>query len=58
MGRRTLRTEELSGDVEGLASNDYDLLSVEQLLGDSAGQATEQMSLSVDDDLSIVSCKL
>lgn len=48
---RTLRTEELAGDVEGLTSHDDDLLTVEQLLGDSAGQTTEEVSFAVDDDL-------
>lgn len=48
---RTLRTEELAGDVEGLTSHNDDLLTVEQLLGDSAGQTTEEVSLAVDDDL-------
>jgi hypothetical protein len=48
---RTLRTEELAGDVEGLTSHNDDLLAVEQLLGDSAGQTTKEVSLAVDDDL-------
>ena len=48
---RTLRTEELAGDVEGLTSHNDDLLAVQQLLSDSAGQATKEMSLAVDDDL-------
>jgi hypothetical protein len=48
---RTLRTEELAGDVEGLTSHNDDLLAVKQLLSDSAGQATKEMSLAVDDDL-------
>lgn len=34
---RTLRTEELSGDVQGLASHNDNLLAVEELLGHSAG---------------------
>jgi hypothetical protein len=33
-GERTLRAEELAGDVQGLASHNDDLLAVEQLLGD------------------------
>lgn len=49
---RTLRTEELAGDVEGLTSHDDDLLAIEQLLGNSAGQATKEVSLAVNDDLS------
>jgi hypothetical protein len=48
---RTLRAEELAGDVEGLTSHNDDLLAVEQLLGDSAGQTTKEVSLAVDDDL-------
>lgn len=48
---RTLRAEELAGDVEGLTSHNDDLLTVEQLLGDSAGQTTEEVSFAVDDDL-------
>lgn len=48
---RTLSAEELSRDVEGLAADDNDLLAVQELLGDSAGQATEQVSLAVNDDL-------
>jgi hypothetical protein len=48
---RTLSAEELSRDVEGLAANNNDLLAVQELLGDSAGQATEQVTLSVNDDL-------
>lgn len=48
-GRRTLCAEELAGDVQGLAAHDNDLLTVEQLLGDGAGKATEQVPLAVDD---------
>lgn len=48
---RTLSAEELSRDVESLAADDNDLLAVQELLGDSAGQATEQVSLAVNDDL-------
>lgn len=48
-GGRTLCAEELAGDVQGLTSHDDDLLAVEQLLGDSAGKATEQVPLAVDD---------
>jgi hypothetical protein len=50
-GGRTLSAEELSRDVEGLAADNNDLLAVQELLGDGAGQATEQVTLSVDDDL-------
>jgi len=48
-GERTLRAEELAGDVQGLASHNDDLLAVEQLLSDRGGQATEKVPLSVDD---------
>jgi hypothetical protein len=49
VGRRTLGAEELAGDVEGLAAHNDNLLSVEQLLSDGAGEATEQVPLAVDD---------
>jgi len=45
---RTLRAEELSRDVQGLAAHDDDLLAVEQLLRDRAGQTAEQMALAVN----------
>jgi hypothetical protein len=48
---RTLRAEELAGDVEGLAANNNNLLAVEELLGDDAGEATEEVALAVNDDL-------
>lgn len=48
-GKRTLCAEELAGDVQGLTSHNDDLLAIEQLLGDSAGEATEQVALAVDD---------
>lgn len=50
-GKRTLRSEELAGDVEGLASHNNDLLALKELLGDGAGQATEKVALRVNDDL-------
>jgi hypothetical protein len=49
VGVRTLGAEELARDVEGLASHNNDLLAVEELLGDGAGEATEQVALAVDD---------
>lgn len=49
--KRTLGAEELARDVEGLTSHDDDLLAVQQLLSDSAGQATKKVSLAVNDDL-------
>lgn len=48
---RTLRAEELAGDVKGLAADNDDLLAVEELLGDDAGEATEEVALAVNDDL-------
>lgn len=45
-----LRAEELAGDVKSLTSHDDDLLTVEQLLGDSAGKTTKKVSLAVNDD--------
>ena len=55
--KRTLGAEELSRDVEGLAADDDNLLAVQELLGDSAGQTTEQMSLAVNDDLYCPRCQ-
>lgn len=49
LGVRTLCAEELAGDVQGLTSHNDDLLAVEQLLGNGAGEATEQVPLAVDD---------
>ena len=49
--KRTLRTEELSGDVQGLASHNNDLLAVEELLSHSAGQPTKEVTLAIDSDL-------
>jgi hypothetical protein len=46
---RTLCAEELAGDVQSLAAHNDNLLAVEQLLGDGAGKATEQVALAVDD---------
>lgn len=51
VGRRTLRAEELARDVEGLATNDHDLLAREELLGHDAGKAAKEMTLAIDDDL-------
>jgi hypothetical protein len=47
--RRTLSAEELARDVEGFASHNDNLLAVEQLLSDSAGEATKQVTLAVND---------
>lgn len=48
---RTLRAEELSGDVQGLAADDNNLLAVEELLGDDACETTQKVPLAVNDDL-------
>jgi hypothetical protein len=48
---RTLSAEELAGDVEGFAADDNDLLAVEELLGHSRGETTEEVALAVDDNL-------
>lgn len=41
-----LGPEELLGDVQGLASHDDNVLSVEDLLGDGGSQSTEKVSLT------------
>ena len=51
MGRLTLGSEELAGDVESLAAHNDQLLAVEQLLGDGAGKATEEVPFGVNHDL-------
>lgn len=48
---RTLSTEELSRDVQGFAAHNNDLLSLEELLGNGRGEATEEMALAIDGDL-------
>ena len=48
---RTFRTEELSRDVEGLASYNDNLLSVEELLSHGGSQTTKEMTLAIDRDL-------
>jgi hypothetical protein len=47
----TFSTEEFARDVEGLSSDDDDLLAVQKLLCNCAGETTEQVSLAVDDNL-------
>lgn len=49
--KRTLSTEELARDVERLASDNDDLLAVQELLRDRAGKTTEQVSLAINDNL-------
>jgi hypothetical protein len=62
--QRTLSTEELSGDVQGLGADDDDLLAAEQLLSDNAGQTAQKVALAIDDDLlktetvSITGCRM
>jgi len=51
MVERTLRAEELAGDVEGLAADNDDLLAVEELLGNNAGKTAKQVALAIDDNL-------
>jgi hypothetical protein len=49
--RRTFCSEELSRDVDGFATDDNDLLPVQQLLGYCASQTTQQVSLAIDHNL-------
>lgn len=51
--KHTFRPEELAGYVQRLASHHHDLLSVQQLFGDRAGQTTEKVSLAIDDYLKL-----
>ena len=51
LGGHTLRAEELAGNVERLGADNNNLLAVEQLLGDNAGESTEEVTLAVNDDL-------
>lgn len=50
---RTFCSEKLARDIESLAANDYYLLAIEQLFRDGAGQATQQVSFAVNDNLVI-----
>ena len=47
---RTLGAMEVSGDVDALATDDDDLLALQQLLGHGRCQTTEQMAFTIDDD--------
>ena len=49
--RRTLCSEELAGDIEGFAADDDDLLAIEELFGDGAGETTEEVAFAVNDNL-------
>lgn len=50
-GRHTLGAEELSGDVKGLTTDDNNLLTTKELLGDNGGESAKEMALAIDDDL-------
>jgi hypothetical protein len=50
---RTLCSEKFARYVDSFAANDYYLLAIEELFRDSAGQATKQVSLAVNDNLVI-----
>jgi len=41
LGFRTLCAEEFAGDVDGLATDDNNLLALKELLSDGAGEATK-----------------
>jgi len=45
-----LRAEEFAGDVERFTSHYHDLLTVEQLLRDNTGQATQEVSFAINND--------
>jgi hypothetical protein len=47
----TFCAEEFSRDVDVLAANDHNLLSVKKLLCDNAGQAAHQVALAINHDL-------
>ena len=48
---RTFCTKEFSRDVEILASNNHNLLTIKQLFSYGTGQATQEMSFAIDNDL-------
>jgi hypothetical protein len=50
-GGRTLCSEELAGDVELFATDDDDLLAVEQLFGDGAGETAKEVAFAVHHNL-------
>lgn len=49
--RHTFRSEEFAGDIERLATHDYNLLAVEELFGDGAGEAAQKVSFAVHNNL-------
>lgn len=54
--KRTLCAEEFAGNVEGFAADQYDLLTVEQLLCHDTGEATQEMSFPIDHNLHSLPC--
>jgi len=51
VSRHTFCAKEFPGNVERLAADHHDLLTIQQLFGDDAGQATEKVTFAVNDDL-------
>lgn len=47
----TFCAEEFAGDVESFAADQYDLLTIEQLLCYNTGEATQEMSFPIDHNL-------
>jgi hypothetical protein len=45
-----LRAEELARDVQSLAADDDDLLTIEELLGNDGGETAKEVALAIDDD--------
>ena len=45
-----LRAEELARDVEGLAADNNNLLTIEKLLSDDGGETAKEVALAIDDD--------
>jgi hypothetical protein len=50
----TFGSEELARDIERLTSDDNNLLAVQELFCDDAGEATKQVTLAVNDNLSLL----
>lgn len=49
--RHTLRSEELARDVEGLAADNDDLLTAQELLSNDGRKTTKEVTLAIDDNL-------
>lgn len=47
----TFCAKEFPRNVERLAADHHDLLTIQQLVGDDAGQATKKVTFAVNDDL-------